>query len=133
MEPIGNSPQNVTPITPASTDASSYEVQVLRNHFIGVMVALILSSGSFMLFMYVQMGMVRGQLSEQRPVAMKALQDFKQSNLPLMERFNVRIRSYAASNASFRPILQKYDAALSEFLGNSSVTPVSVPAGPTNK
>src|SRR4051812_16248477 len=112
-----NSPQNVTPMSRAATEGSSYEVQVIRNHLIGTLVALILVSGSFMLFMYVQMGMVRGQLSDQRPAVLKALQDFKQNNMPLMEKFNVRIRSYAASNANFRPILQKYDASLSEFLG----------------
>jgi hypothetical protein len=130
MEP--NSPQNVTPIAVTPTEGS-YHVQVLRNHFIGAMAALILVSGSFLLFMYVQMGMVRGQLADQRPAVLKSLQEFKQNNMPLMERFNIRIRNYAASNANFRPILQKYDAALSEFLGNSSLTPVAVPAPATNK
>ena|ERR1044071_7329274 len=133
MEPTGNPPPNVTPLSPVPREPSDYEVQVLRNHFIGAMVGLILASGSFMLFMYVQMGMIRGQLSEQRPAVLKALQDFKQFNMPLMERFNVRIRSYAASNASFRPILQKYDASLSEFLGNSSLSPVSSAPPATNK
>ena len=131
MEP--NSPQNVTPITPVSTQIPSYEVQVLRNLFIGTLVALLLVSGSFMLFMKVQMSMVRGQLAEQRPGVLKAISDYKQISLPLIQRFSGKIQAYAATHPDFRPIWQKYEPSLADLTANTSMSPVTPAAPTTNK
>ena len=131
MEPSGNSPQNITPIT-TSTEVPSVEVQVLRNLFVGTLAALLLVSGSFMLFMYVQMGMVRGQLAEQRPAVLKAVQDYKQISVPLIQKFSTKIQAYAATHPDFRPIWQKYEPSLNDVTGNPSVTPVSPQPAATN-
>jgi hypothetical protein len=132
MESSGNSPQNITPIT-TSTEVPSVEVQVLRNLFVGTLAALLLVSGSFMLFMYVQMGMVRGQLAEQRPAVLKAVQDYKQISVPLIQKFSGKIQAYAATHPDFRPIWQKYEPSLSDVTSNPSVTPVSPQPAATNK
>ncbi|HUR44942.1 MAG TPA: hypothetical protein VMZ27_03620 [Candidatus Saccharimonadales bacterium] len=132
MESSGNSPQNITPIT-TSTEVPSVEVQVLRNLFVGTLAALLLVSGSFMLFMYVQMGMVRGQLAEQRPAVLKAVQDYKQISVPLIQKFSTKIQAYATTHPDFRPIWQKYEPSLSDVTGNPSVTPVSPQPAATNK
>ena len=133
MEPTGNSPQNVTPIPTSTVEAPSVEVQVLRNLFVGTLAALLLVSGSFMLFMYVQMGMVRGQLAEQRPGVLKAVQDYKQISLPLIQKFSSKVQAYAATHPDFRPIWQKYEASLSDVTSNPSVTPVTAQPVGTNK
>ena len=133
MEPIGNSPQNPVPITPVGAPVPDYQLQVLRNLFIGTLAALLLSAGSFMVFMYVQMGMVRGQLAEQRPGVLKAIQDYKQISLPLIQKFTGKIQGYANTHPDFRPIWQKYEPALADVAGSSSMNPASVQPAPTNK
>jgi hypothetical protein len=131
MEP--NPPQNVTPITPLPAEVPSYEVQVLRNLFIATLIALLLVSGSFMLFMYIQMGMVRGQLAEQRPGVLKAIQDYKQISLPLIQRFAGKMQAYTATHPDFRPVWQKYEPALADLAAANSMSPVTPAPAATNK
>jgi hypothetical protein len=128
----GNNPQsNITPLNQPTS--GSYEVEVVRNLLVVSMIGLILASGSFMTFMFQQMKMVRGQLAEQRPAVQKAIQDYKTVSLPLIERFSSRIRGYADTHPDFKPLLQKYEPVLGEFLNNSSMAPATVPPAATKK
>ncbi|MDB6031517.1 MAG: hypothetical protein JWM16_1855 [Verrucomicrobiales bacterium] len=129
----GNNPQsNITPLgqSPAS---GSYEVEVVRNLLVVSMIGLLLASGSFMIFMYQQMKMVRGQLAEQRPSVQKAIQDYKSVSLPLIERFSKRMQGYAATHPDFKPILQRYEPVLGEFMKNSPLVPATVPPAAPQK
>jgi hypothetical protein len=124
----GNNPQsNITPLNQPSGANPPYEVDVLRNLLVMSMAGLILATGSFMTFMYQQMSMVRGQLAEQRPGFQKAIADFKQTSLPLIEKFSSRIQAYASTHPDFKPLLQKYEPALGEFLNNSAMVPATAP------
>lgn len=124
----GNHPQsNITPLN-QSTSAPS-EVHVLRNLLIMSMAGLVLVSGSFMLFLYQQMRIVRTQLAEQRPAVLKAISDYNQASLPLIKRFSERIQAYSATHPDFKPILQKYQPGPGEFMTVSPTsTPVTAPA-----
>jgi hypothetical protein len=128
----GNTPQsNITPLTQPAGSGSPYEVEVVRNLLVMAMIGLVLASGSFMLFMYQQMKMVRGQLAEQRPGIQKAIQDYNQISLPLIQRFSARVQGYASTHPDFKPILQKYEPVLGEFMNNSATAPVTTaPAQP---
>jgi len=86
-----------------------------------------------MLFMYIQMGMVRGQLAEQRPSVLKALQDYKQISLPLIQRFSGKMQAYAGAHPDFRSIWQKYEPGLADLTAATSMSPVTAQPGATNK
>lgn len=126
----GNHPHsNITNLNPSGSSNGPSDVQVLRNLLIMSMAGLILVSGSFMLFMYQQMRMVRAQLAEQRPAVQRALQDYNQTSLPLIQRFSSRIRDYAAKHPDFKPILQKYEPVLGDLATSPSpIAPVTAPA-----
>ena len=117
---------------PGSTSSPS-EVQVLRNLLQITLIALVLISGSFAGFIYIQMKLVRGQLSEQRPGVLKAMRDYNDISRPLIEKFTAKIQAYGATHPDFRPILQKYEPVLGDLLNSSSSMAPVTPAPPAPK
>src|SRR4051812_18061884 len=108
MDDTGNPSQPIiTPVTQIqSPTPPGYELDVLRNVLVMALAGLVLVSGSFMLYMYHQMRVVRKKFSKQRPAMTRALQDFQDVNVPKIEKFSVRIQAYAATHPDFKPIMQ---------------------------
>jgi hypothetical protein len=130
----GNNPQsNITPLSQPPAGGGPYDIEVVRNLLVMSMIGLVLVSGSFMMFMYQQMKMVRGQLAEQRPSVLKAIQDYKQISLPLIQRFSARMQGYGTAHPDFKPILQKYEPVLGEFMNNPSMAPAVAPSAAVPK
>jgi hypothetical protein len=108
--------------------------QDLRTLLHATLVALIVLALGLGLFLGKQMRLVRGELSELRPVIQRVAVEFRQKE-PKMKGFISALQAYAANNRDFLPILDRYRAAAPDYFVIPmavNTTPVMAAPNPTN-
>jgi hypothetical protein len=128
-------PDLLTPRPPAAPDEPDLLEQEMfewKQLFHATLVALLAPVLAGTLYFSKQMRLVRGELSEYRPVLQRLVVDYRQKE-PKMKGFVAAMQGYATTHPDFQPILQRYRGALSEYF----VTPILVTSsplksGPTN-
>ena len=90
------------------------QCQDLRTLLHATLVALVALALALSLFLAKQMRMVRGELSEMRPLIHRLTVEFKQKE-PRMKGFISALQAYAANNREFQPTLDRYRAAVPEY------------------
>lgn len=68
------------------------------------LLAIIILSASFFLFLFRDMSLIRRQSNE----LTAAIAEFEEKNLPVMRQFRDQLEAYAQTNPEFRPILRRY-------------------------
>jgi len=101
--------------------------QQLQSLFVLALAAIVLMSVFICAFMGKQWRMVRAQVEEQRPAVQKMALDYQKSTEPLIRSFTDGLKTFAARNRDFQPIIEKYRDALRPYLG-SSLPAASAPA-----
>jgi hypothetical protein len=90
------------------------QYQDLRTLLHATLVALVGLALALSLFLAKQMRMVRGELSEMRPLIHRLTVEFKQKE-PRMKGFISALQAYAANNREFQPTLDRYRAVVPEY------------------
>jgi hypothetical protein len=104
--------------------SSSGELSALREHqrqlqnlLLATLLALILLAIGVGMFIFKQLRMVQQNLAESRPAVMKMVGDYQRVSEPLIRNFSMALAQFASTNQDFRPILEKYRPALSNYMG----------------
>ncbi len=98
----------------------------LRTLLTATFIALLVMSMSVNLFLAKQMRQVRAKVSETRPAMARMNAEFRKKE-PRMKDFVNALQTFAAANRDFQPVLDRYRAALPQYLS----APVSVMSSPT--
>lgn len=105
----------------------------LRSIIIVTLGALLLLILSLDLFICKQLGMIRSQLAEQRPLVQKAVSDYQKYNEPLVRHFSAALQSFAQAHRDFQPILEKYRPQLKAYYTTPPLTSAPAPAPASRK
>ena len=120
---------NPGPALPELAELRDQQRQV-QNLLIVTLLALIIFGGGVALFIAKQMRVVQQNLAEQRPAVQRLIADYQRTSEPLIRNFSSALVQFASTNQDFRPILDKYRPALSNYMG--APLPVVRPANNTN-
>jgi len=116
--------QRPTMFQPVTVGELEQQCQDLKTLLTATFVALLVLSASVNLFLAKQMRQVRAKVAESRPVIKRMEAEFR-SKEPNMKNFLNALQSFAASNRDFQPVLDRYRAALPQYLA----APVGINAG----
>src|SRR6266496_5328924 len=139
MDPASRQPELLQPRPTSLPTITVEEVeqhcQDLRTLLMASFVALLVLSLSVNLFLAKQMRLVRGKLSESRPVVQRMEAEFKKKE-PNMKNFLNALQTFAAGNRDFRPVLDRYRASLPQYFLipvalSSKPSGVKVPTNPS--
>ena len=129
MDPASRQPELLQPRPTSLPTITVEEVeqhcQDLRTLLMASFVALLVLSLSVNLFLAKQMRLVRGKLSESRPVVQRMEAEFKRKE-PGMKNFLGALQNFAVVNQDFRPIVDRYRAVLPQYF----IVPVAVSSKP---
>jgi hypothetical protein len=117
--------QRPTVFVPVTVQEVEQQCQDLRTLLSATLVALLVLSVSVNLFLAKQMRQVRQKVSESRQVVARMQGEFRKKE-PRMKDFVIALQSFALANRDFQPILDRYRAALPQYL----TAPVGLPATP---
>ena len=91
-----------------SLETLQREYQSLRTLFQAVVLALIVLSGGFTIFLLRQVSLLRKQIEANRPMVTQVASDFAKINGPMIQSFLVQLQNFSKTNPDFVPILKKY-------------------------
>src|SRR5439155_20691289 len=118
MDPASRQPELLQPRPTSLPTITVEEVeqhcQDLRTLLMASFVALLVLSLSVNLFLAKQMRLVRGKLSESRPVVQRMEAEVKRKE-PGMKNFLGALQNFAVVNQDFRPIVDRYRAVLPQY------------------
>ena len=100
---------------PSRGELLQAQYNFLETLFAASISALILLSLALNLFLFKQMRLARGQASAQRPEINKSVDRFQSNNEPVIRDFVAQLERFGATNANFRPILDKYRPWLGKY------------------
>ena len=123
-------PRTSTGLTATVEDLQA-RFQQLQTLFAVALAAIVLMSVFTCAFIGKQWRMVRAQVEEQRPAVQKMMVDYQKSTEPLIRSFTDGLKTFAARNRDFQPIIDKYREALRPYLG--STQPGSVVPAQSNQ
>ena len=95
----------------------------LRNLFYIATFALLVMGVGVNIYLGKQMRLARMQLAEQRQTFGKAAEDFTNNTEPMIREFATAMQGFASTNKDFAPAFDKYRAALSKYVSDSSSSP----------
>jgi hypothetical protein len=129
--------QRPTSLPAISVQLLEQQCQDLRTLLMATLVSLLILSMGLTLFLAKQMRLIRGKLSESRPVVYRMAADF-QTKEPNMKTFIFSLQNYAHSNPAFQPILDRYRAAIPQYFVatmpvSSTPTGLKVPTNATSE
>lgn len=113
-------------LTTGSTCSSCECVQRQMNT---VLIALIILSGTFAIFLWRQTRYIRHDLDALKPAANAIVQGYNQEK-PAVDAFVAKVTDYARTHADFAPIAQKYQLQLTNSsapAGKPAATPTPAP------
>ncbi len=96
-------------------------VRTLRNALLLTIAALLLLTGTFCIYLYREVILIRRQTDELARIVI----DYQKSALPQLQDFKSKLHEFAKTNSNFAPILGKF------FGTNASITLPSVNSIPS--
>lgn len=106
-----NETQNETPTDLPATDDLSGQVASLRRQITSLLLALIVVSGTFTVYMWYQSRITGKAIGALQPQAIQITKLFEQ-NRPGMEKLVHQLIVYGQSHPEFQPVLKKYGIPL---------------------
>jgi len=106
--------QRPTSMSATSVQLLEQQCHDLRTLLMATLVSLVILSMGLTLFLAKQMRLIRGKLSDSRPVVYRMAADF-QTKEPNMKTFIFSLQNYAHSNPTFQPILDRYRSAIPQY------------------
>ena len=99
-----------TPIDPETStnrhaDAGS---STLQRQFLAAMVAVLLSQGALLLFLWRQDTLIRRDLAERRPGVNAFISEYHRVSEPSIKSFALALQGYARTNTDFNVVLERY-------------------------
>ncbi len=82
----------------------SDQIRILRTALIQVIVAMFLLTGTFFIYLYREVILVRRQSDELARMVL----EYQKTALPQLQEFKAKLHSYSKTNPSFAPIYGKY-------------------------
>jgi len=98
----------------------------LRQLLGGLLVLVIVISGTFNIYLWRQFRMTRAELRVLRPQVGQLVSDYQRVSVPAMTEFLKKLNDYERTHADFTPILLKYNLKSSGITGAVSASLPSV-------
>ena len=121
MDNLENTPSSQGELTNLRAECTS-----LRQMLGGVLVLVIVISGTFNIYLWRQFRMTRAELRVIRPQVGQLVADYQRVSLPAINEFIKSLNDYERTHPDFSHILTKYNIKTS---GITGAPPASVPAG----
>jgi hypothetical protein len=104
------------------------QAEVQRTLFLGLLMALLVLSGSVNILTVKQMRMARDQLNDMRPKVVRLYTDFREVREPAVKRFVGALQDFARTHRDFQPALERYRPFLPQYFTGPATPAPLVPA-----